>query len=164
MPIASYNKLDIAYEYLETAIRLFVEDRDYFSATHLAAAAEELFGRHLPKDDRISVVALKAQIALQVMEGDKEVDYSAAHDTGGEQYKKAKQVVVWEKNEIKHMNDDRTNATVAIDPIDEAREWIEFAIINYEKVKTLLVYWGGIIKSPTMWKFEGYRGRDCSET
>jgi hypothetical protein len=57
MTNAVYSKLDIAYEYLETAMRLYVEETDYFSAFHLAAAAEELFGRHRYLADLIILLA-----------------------------------------------------------------------------------------------------------
>ena len=43
-------KLEIAREYLELAMQLYVERRNYFCAIHLAAAAAELFDRHLPEE------------------------------------------------------------------------------------------------------------------
>jgi hypothetical protein len=45
---AVYRKLDIAREYLDAAIEFFLARHNFFCAIHLAAAAEELFGAHLP--------------------------------------------------------------------------------------------------------------------
>lgn len=39
------HKLVIAIEYLDTAATLWVHELNYFSATHLAAAAEEIAGK-----------------------------------------------------------------------------------------------------------------------
>ena len=44
-----FTKLAIACEYLDLAMQLYVEQENYFCAIHLAAAAEELFGSHLPE-------------------------------------------------------------------------------------------------------------------
>ncbi|TLG78633.1 hypothetical protein [Methylocystis sp. B8] len=131
MAEATYTKLDIAHEYLDTAMQLYIEKRSYFSAIHLAGAAEELFGRHLPKDERISTIALKAQIGFQVLESGKEVEYETAQKT---ERKKALGITLGSKNSVKHMNDDGSDSTVTIDPVVEARNWIEDALINLEKL------------------------------
>jgi len=155
-----HSKLDIAYEYLETAMQLYIEETNYFSAILLAATAEELFGRHLPKAERMSSITLKAQIALQVLNAGEEIEYDAAQDTKGNEYKKAKKIVLGSKNEIKHMSDDGSNTTVTINPISEAREWIEYALSNFKKVCERQGYRRHLCKSPTMWKFEDYRARE----
>lgn len=160
MTNAVYRKLDIAYEYLETAMRLYVEETDYFSAIHLAAAAEELFGKHLPETERASFMVLKGQIALQVLDGGEEIEYAAAQDKKGKEYEKAKGIVLGPKNRIKHMNDDGSDATVTIDRIAEAQWWIEHALINYDKVRKIHGYKRHSLKSQTMLKFEDYRVRE----
>jgi len=58
---STYNKIDIACEYIDLAMQCYVEGHNYFCAIHLAGAAEELFGAHLAKDKRISTVAWKAR-------------------------------------------------------------------------------------------------------
>ena len=63
---ATYSKLDIAREYLDAAIEAFLARRSFFCAIHLAAAAEELLGAHLPEDKRISTLAWKAEKALKI--------------------------------------------------------------------------------------------------
>ena len=58
-------KIEIAREYLDVAIEFFLAQCSFFCAIHLAAAAEELFGAHLPECQRISTLALKAEKALK---------------------------------------------------------------------------------------------------
>ena len=53
MSTAVYSKIQIACEYLELAMKLFLSERDLFSAIHLAGAAEEILGQHLPKDSNM---------------------------------------------------------------------------------------------------------------
>jgi hypothetical protein len=49
-------------------MQLYIEERKYFCAIHLAAAAEELFGKHLPAHERIHTIVRNAQQGLQDME------------------------------------------------------------------------------------------------
>ena len=59
MTEAVYSKIDIAREYLDAAIEFFLAGDNFFCVIHLAAAAEELFGAHLPESQRISTLAGK---------------------------------------------------------------------------------------------------------
>jgi hypothetical protein len=59
------SKLEIAREYLDAAIEFFLAQTNFFGAILLAAAAEELFGAHLPEGQRISTLAWKAEKALK---------------------------------------------------------------------------------------------------
>lgn len=59
------SKLEIALEYLDAAIEFFLAGTNFFCAIHLAAAAEELFGAHLPESQRIFMLAWKAEKALK---------------------------------------------------------------------------------------------------
>lgn len=144
---ADYSKLEIASEYLELAMQLYLEKRNYFCAIHLAGAAEELFGMHLPKDKRIFNIARKAQKALRIIETAKVPQNAKEH---AEADREATQLVNWSKNTIKHLNDDKT--TITIDPVFEASRWIEQALINYYKLH--------LPKSSTLWKFEDYRNKE----
>lgn len=142
-----YVKLDIAREYLDLAMQLYMEKRNYFCAIHLAATAEELFGKHLPKSKRIYNIALKAQKALRILEsGHEPENLEMAH-------KEAKSVLLSSKNAIKHMSDAET--TISIDPVSEAVDWIEQALINFYKLKML--------KSQTLLKFEDYRSEQMRQ-
>ncbi len=90
----TYVKLDIAREYLDLAMQCYADGRDYFSTIHLAAAAEELLGKWLREEDRISTAALKAQKEMARLEtGKTPTD------------RKVRRFLNWSKNNIKHMDD-----------------------------------------------------------
>ena len=40
-----FDKLDMADEMLESAIKLFLDDKKYFTSLHLAGAAQEIYGK-----------------------------------------------------------------------------------------------------------------------
>jgi hypothetical protein len=96
------SKLKIAREYIDAAIEFFLARRNFFCVIHLAGAAEELFGKYLPKRQRIFTLAWKAEKALQSETGPIPTDKQAQ-----------KSVNKW-KNEVKHM-DDGTPRTLTID-------------------------------------------------
>jgi hypothetical protein len=157
MAETTYTKLEIACELLDTAMQLYVEKRDYFSIIHLAAAAEELFGKHLPKAERISSIGLKAQISFDVLEKGEEVEYVVAHDQNGERHRRAKEVMLRSKNRIKHMNDkSESDTTITIDPAQAARRWIEDALCNFDKLRKRDEYFSRLPKSSAMWRFMDY--------
>jgi hypothetical protein len=136
---AKYFKIDIAREYLDAAINFFLARVNFFCSIHLAAAAEaeELFGAHLPKDERIFKSAWKAEKELM-----SESRPKTSPDTSARQ-----SVNEW-KNEVKHMNDG-TSRTLEIDPAFAAEHHIEQALINFYKL--------GLQKSASIWKFEELR-------
>ncbi|WP_372522375.1 hypothetical protein [Sulfuricaulis sp.] len=154
MSEAVHKKLNIACEYMDMAMQLYVEERNYFCAIHLAAAAEELLGMHLPEDKRISNVACKAQKALRIIETGKAPENTKANKKAD---KEAKRIVNFSKNTIKHMKDpkDTDDTTIIIDPAFEAAHWIEQALINFYKLD--------LSKSPTLWKFEDYRNKQIRQ-
>jgi hypothetical protein len=135
---AVYSKLDIAREYLDTAIEFFLAGERFFCVIHLAAAAEELFSVHLPECQRISTLAWKAEKALKSQTGPILSDKAAR-----------KSVNQW-KNEVKHMNDGTTR-TLKIDPVFAAEHHIEHALINFYKLR--------LRKSAAIWKFEDHQNR-----
>jgi len=135
---AVYSKLDIAREYLDTAIEFFLTGDKFFCAIHLAAAAEELFGAHLPESQRISTLAWKAEKDLK-SETVPTISDSAAR----------KSVNEW-KNEVKHMDDGATR-TLKIDPAFAAEHHIEHALNNFNKLR--------LRKSAAIWKFEDHQNR-----
>lgn len=144
MAEAEYDKLNIAREYLDMAMQLYIEERSYFCAIHLAGAAEELFGTHLPEEERIFTMTWKAQRELHG------ILY------GQEQTKKdSVRVVNQPKNAIKH--DDFDERTVTVDPIRAARSSIEDALINFDKLAQVSQYKSRLPKSPIMWRFDDYR-------
>lgn len=132
------SKLEIAREYLDAAIEFFLTQSNFFCAINLAAAAEELFGAHLPECQRISTLAWKAEKALKSETGPIPSDAAARRS-----------VNEW-KNEVKHMSDG-TSRTLTIDPPLSAEHHIEEALINFYKL--------GLRKSAAVWKFEDHQNR-----
>jgi hypothetical protein len=130
------SKLEIASEYLDAAIGFFLARTNYFCATHLSAAAEELFGAHLPEDQRIFTLAWKAEKALMSETGPISSDAVARRS-----------VNEW-KNDVKHMNDG-ASPTIRIDPAFAAEHHIEQALINFYKLN--------LQKSAAVWKFEDHQ-------
>ena len=130
------SKLEIASEYLDAAIGLFLAGTNYFCAIHLSAAAEELFGAHLPEDQRIFTLAWKAEKALMSETGQIPSDAVARRS-----------VNEW-KNDVKHMNDG-ASPKIRIDPVFAAEHHIEQALINFYKLN--------LRKSAAVWKFEDHQ-------
>jgi hypothetical protein len=132
------SKLEIAQEFLDAAIEFFLARSNYFCAIHLSAAAEELFGAHLPKCERIRIAAWKAEKALKSESGRTISDKEAR-----------KSVDAW-KNEVKHM-DDGTSPNLTIDPEFAAQHCIEQALINFYNMR--------LQKTAAIWKFEDHQNR-----
>jgi hypothetical protein len=132
------SKLEIAKEYLDAAIEFFMARKGYFSAIHLAAAAEELFGAHLHESQRIFTSAWRAEKALMAETGAVPSDAAAR-----------KSVNEW-KNNVKHMNDG-TSPTIRIDPAFAAEHHIEQALVNFYKLN--------LRKSAAVWRFEDYQNQ-----
>ena len=138
MSTAIYTKIQIACEYLDLAMNLFLDERDLFCAIHLAAAAEELLGKHLPEEINSHTRSRKAHKALEVLEGHREPTD-----------KEANNFINGTKNTIKHMNRAKggvDDSQITIDPAEEAEWFIERALSNFYKL--------GLSKSPTLWKYE----------
>jgi hypothetical protein len=134
------TKLDIAIEYLDAAMQMYVDQRNYFCAVHLAGAATELFDAHLPKQTRISEIAWKCQRALHESE------------TGSQpSNKEINEVVNGSRNAIKHMDQDGV-VTVAFDPIAEAEWYIDNALISFEKLR--------LTKTPAAWRYQDHRNAE----
>jgi hypothetical protein len=132
-------KLEIAGEYLDAAMEFFLARTNYFCAIHLSAAAEELFGAHLPEDERISTLAWKAEKALMSERGS--IPSNAAARRRANEW----------KNDVKHMNDG-TSPTITIDPAFAAEHHIEQALINFYKLN--------LRKSAAVWRFEDHQNRE----
>lgn len=134
-----YNKLNIALEYIDLAIDCYVGGNNYFCAIHLAGAAEELLGQWLAEKERHFSHAVKAEKQLRTIDtgvtpSDKDVKY----------------YLNFSKNSIKHMDDG--NPHIYLDPIIEARWWIEAALSNFYKT--------GLPKSAKIWSFEDFRNSE----
>jgi hypothetical protein len=132
------SKREIACEYLDTAIEFYLARTNLFCAIHLAGAAEELLGRHLPEDRRISTLAQKAEKALKSKPGTTISDADAIRS-----------VNEW-KNQIKHM-DNSDDATVTVDPMAAAEFHIRLALTNFNNLS--------LPETPAIRKFEDHQSR-----
>ncbi|MDI1301185.1 MAG: hypothetical protein PSX71_04720 [bacterium] len=125
MSDAVYRKQDIACEYLDLAFQLFIEQRSYFCVIHLAAAAEEILGMHLPEHERAFTKNLKAQIAMIALESNEKYQDIKAR-------KEAVSIINYSKNNVKHMSEMEDQVT--INPVHEATWWLEQALKNHAKL------------------------------
>jgi hypothetical protein len=99
MPIEQHSRLALATDQLEDAIRLHLDGR-YASATTLAGAAEEVFGRQAERMDQSNII--KDGFALVGLIGKffpKHQPYKAFRDYADEQNAT--------RNSLKHMRDDQ---------------------------------------------------------
>lgn len=117
------HKLAIAMEFLDTAATLWVHNLNYFSAIHLAAAAEEIAG----KACRIKRTSTHFDdLRISVRETLKNVGISHTEQ-------QIKHAFYGVKNSIKHM-DSGADSTVTLDPKKEAADYIVAAFRNFEKL------------------------------
>lgn len=117
------DKLVIAIEYLDTAATLWLHETNYFSAMHLAGAAEELSGkacRIAKTNSHFDDLRLRVQQALSAM--------GIEHTE-----KQLKEAAYGAKNAIKHMNN-RNDTSVSINPREYTANYIMAAYRNFEKL------------------------------
>lgn len=120
---ATTHKLVVAIEYLDTAATLWVHGLNYFSAMHLAAAAEEIAGKACRIRRKNSYFDdLRARVRqtlsqIRVVHTDRQL----------------KDAFYGAKNAIKHMASEN-DAMVTIDPKREAADYIVAAYRNFAKL------------------------------
>jgi len=118
------KKIEVAVELLETSIRCYMGSKEYFSAIHLAGAAEEIFGKYVRKSGEKDILTnfAEAMHKIGLLDGDLLA------------VKENKKYFNNIKNSVKHM-DSVNNENVTIDAEMEARDMIERALINFNKLK-----------------------------
>lgn len=117
------SKLAIATEYLNTAIALYFRGDAYFSALHLAGAAQELLGKFVERTGAISAHTSLVEGAVRIS---KYLNENGEPSTD----KQIRAVVNYAKNRVKHMND------VGDDVVDfhaqtKAREMLDLAVSEF---------------------------------
>ncbi len=117
------EKLDIAIEYLDTASTLWIHEISYFSAMHLAAAAEEIAG----KACRIS--GFSAHFDDISLEASRMLSAAGVEHTR----RQLSDAAYGAKNSIKHM-DSRTDTMVNLDARQKSADYISAAYRNFEKL------------------------------
>ena len=115
------EKITVAVELLEQALRLFYEE-SYFAALHLAGAAEELLGAHLR--------ALGAQSSFDNYRT-AGVELANAIDSEASITRRDMEGLLNDaKNRTKHMNS-AEDGLIQFDPADEARGLLDRAVTDY---------------------------------
>lgn len=117
------HKLVIAIEYLDTAATLWVHELNYFSATHLAAAADEIAGKACRiKRMKSHFDDLRDKVRHTLTEVG--IDHTE---------QQLRDAFYGAKNAIKHMDSDN-DASVNIDPRKVSADYIIAAYRNFEKL------------------------------
>lgn len=124
----AYDKKCIALAQLETAVRLFLEEQDYFSVITLAGAAEEILGKLATRAGRDSSVTSLKQAALAI--------HLHLFDEPGNEQEIADRANR-ARNALKHL-DARGNPTITLDAREEAIDMLNRAIDNYWLLETSL--------------------------
>ena len=120
MKLPEYKKIDVALQMLDTALEIFFEGKDYFSALHIAGACEEIFAQHLRLKGVVTSLESDAHAFIQIKKT----------LTGIESpLKEVKIFLNNSKNSIKHMNDGK-DLFVKMDPKDDAEAMLDRAITN----------------------------------
>lgn len=110
------TKLTIALAQLQTAIDLFLEDRNYICAATLAGAAEEILGTYAKKTDNENAFELLCESVIndhKICLPKKEIGYH----------------LNFYRNELKHFNIPE-NEELELDPETEAATLILRSLIN----------------------------------
>ncbi len=120
----TYDKLSIADEMLDGAIKAFLDSKQFFVALNLAGVAEELYGKVIRlnggMNSQSSLIELAKVIAR--MDGDGELKDSDLFKVSG-----------MRKNGIKHL-DTEEERFIEIDIEDEARSAIDCALTNHRSL------------------------------
>jgi hypothetical protein len=116
----TYEKLDIARQQFDTALRLFFEGADYFSVVTLAGAAEEIFGKELEHHGLTPTLQNMSEIGAKV---------SALMDQPPATVKEIRDRANHARNNLKH-HSPQSDSTVTIDIRQEAIDMLSRAFDN----------------------------------
>jgi len=115
------QKLTVASELLEQALRLYYENH-YFSALHLAGAAEELLGAHLRVMGQSSAFHSFRTAGVELVKGSSDGPLMTGKEMEG--------LLNHAKNRTKHM-DSAEDSVVTFDPAEEAHDLLDRAVSDY---------------------------------
>ena len=121
MSVQDFAKRDIALAQLETSLRLYFEGGDLFSVITLAGAAEEILGQLVRKAGKTNSLDTLQQAATAI--------YLLLNKEAIPP-KEFAQRANRAKNALKH-HDPGASATIAIDPLEEAVDLLDRAVLNY---------------------------------
>lgn len=118
----THDKLDIADEMLDGAIKAFLDSKQFFVALNLAGVAEELYGKLIRLNGGMNSQNSLIELAKAIARNDGDVEL-----TDIDLFK----VSVMHKNGIKHL-DTEEQRFIEIDVEDEARSAIGCALTNHK--------------------------------
>lgn len=124
MSFATYEKLDVACEQLEVALRLFFEGKEYFAVITLAGAAEELLGAYVKAKGGTTSLEELVKGAVRI---------SSALSGAPSKPKDIFKIANYPRNASKHM-DDATDAQLRIYLKRDATDLLDRAVDNYYRL------------------------------
>jgi hypothetical protein len=116
----TYQKVEIAQRQLDTAIRLFLEGKDFFSVVTLAGAADEILGKELEHHGLVSALRNTSEIEARV---------SSVFDNHPFTAQEIRARANYARNHLKHHGDPKA-ATVTVDIRQEAIDMLARAFDN----------------------------------
>jgi hypothetical protein len=122
MHIQSFTKSDIALQQIETALDLYLNNKDYFSVITLAGAGEEILGQLLKEAGKENSLGQRTASLVGM--------YDALSQKRVEE-RRARNDLNRARNSIKHMDDKNADFRVEMDPAVEAVDMLYRAIENY---------------------------------
>jgi hypothetical protein len=143
MTFATYDKLDVACEQLNTALRLSFETKEFWSVVALASAAEEILGAYVKLDGDKSSFEHLVEGAVQLS------GYFGGKAT---KHRAMTRLINHAKNSGKHM-DGKDNSTIRIDMKQEAFNILVRAVDNYDR----LMYCRDLPETALLSQFNKYR-------
>jgi len=121
MTTRKYSKLEVATQQLDTALRLYFQRKEYFSAITLAGAAEEIMGVYLEIHGRPNAFESELDSSLRVYRW-----LYKAEGSRDSMHKTINRV----KNSSKHMKG-KSDVTLACNARAEAKDVLDRAVSNY---------------------------------
>jgi len=121
MTTRNHSKLEVATQQLDTALLLYFQKKEYFSAITLAGAAEEILGVYLKRHKQPNAFDQDLEASLRVYRWlfKKEGSRDRIH-----------KVINKAKNSAKHMMG-KNDVTVRCNARTEAKEVLDRAVSNY---------------------------------
>ncbi len=124
MTLMAHDPQCMALRQLETALRLYFEQEDYYSVITLAGASEEIFGKLL-KENKLE----KSENSLDSLKKDVPEIHKQLYDGELSERDVAKRAN-YARNKLKHWSPGDSK-TVEFDANEEAKDMLERAIDNY---------------------------------
>ncbi len=113
------ERLSVACEMLEEALRLYYEDRAHYACLHLAGAAEEVLGSYITKDGGESAFSNHRRVGARLAAHFSTSGRPASENDIGD-------LINFAKNNTKH-----GHGLVDFDPKAEAHALLDRALSNY---------------------------------